>query len=134
MSLEKSLQSAASTIPECVASGYVDMGTGMLLAVKTVDSHPAEVLDLLAAATSELFQGQSVVAIEKLFRRARGLPGEGGHYFQEIVIFSENLIHIFMRGKKHQNHATVFVCRGSANVGMIIAKSRLALPSIENAL
>jgi hypothetical protein len=39
-------------IPECVAAGYVDMATGMLLAVNTVDSHPQEVLDTVSAATA----------------------------------------------------------------------------------
>jgi len=36
--------------------GFVDMQTGMLLATKTVDSHPQEVLDLVAAATADIFE------------------------------------------------------------------------------
>lgn len=134
MSLEKAIQVAQSSVPECLAVGYVDMQTGMLLAVKTVDSHPSEVLDLVAAATAELFQGQTVVAIEKHFKRARGLAQDDFHYFQDIAVFSSNLVHVFLRGKKHTNHATVFVCRASANVGMVLAKSRLAHPAIEAAV
>lgn len=132
MSLEKSLNTAQSQIPECVAAGYVDMSTGMLLAVKTVDSHPSEVLDLVSAATADLFQGTNVVAIEKIFKKGRGAT-DNNHYFQEILVFSTNLIHVFMRGKKHQNHATVFVCRGNANIGMVLSKARMALPNIEAA-
>lgn len=134
MSLDKAIQAAQTSVPECLAVGYVDMQTGMLLAVKTVDSHPSEVLDLVAAATAELFQGQTVVAIEKHFKTARGLTQDNYHYFQEMAVFSTNLIHVFMRGKKHTNHATVFVCRASANVGMVLAKSRLAQPAIEAAV
>lgn len=134
MSLDKALQQACSQVPECVAGGYVDMTTGMLLGVKTVDSHPAEVLDLVAAATADLFQGSNVVSIEKAFKKSRGLPQDDNHYFQEMIVFSQNLIHIFMRGKKHNNHALVFVCRASANIGMVISKSRLALPTIEAAV
>jgi hypothetical protein len=133
MSLDKAIQAAASGIPECVACGYVDMSTGMLLAVKTVDSHPPEVLDLVAAATADLFQGATVTAIEKLFRKARGLNDDGHHYFQEIVVMSDNLLHIFLRGKKHKNNATVFVCRATANIGMALSKARLALGPIEAA-
>ncbi|NJK54335.1 MAG: hypothetical protein HC936_19015 [Leptolyngbyaceae cyanobacterium SU_3_3] len=48
--------------------------TGMILGIKTVDSHPQEVIDILAAATGDLFQGANVVTIEKLFKRARGVP------------------------------------------------------------
>jgi hypothetical protein len=133
MSLEKALNSASSQIPECVAAGYVDMTTGMLLAVKTVDSHPAEVLDLVAAATADLFQGSNVVAIEKMFKKSRGIAQDDKHYFQEIIVFSQNLLHVFLRGKKNANHAVVYVCRASANIGMVIAKSRMALTAVEAA-
>lgn len=59
MSLDSALNKAQASVPECVAVGYVDMSTGMLLGVKTVDSHPQEVLDLVAAATADLFQGRA---------------------------------------------------------------------------
>ena len=42
--LEQALQAATGQIPECLASGYVDLSSGMLMGVKTVDSHPNEVL------------------------------------------------------------------------------------------
>ncbi|MBX3232612.1 MAG: hypothetical protein KIT84_16675 [Labilithrix sp.] len=133
MSLDTALSKAQQNVPECVAAGYVDMSTGMLLGVKTVDSHPQEVLDLVAAATADLFQGQSVTAIEKLFRRSRGQAEDGNHYFKEIIVFSENLLHVFLRSKKKRDQSAVFVCRGSANIGMVIAKTRAALPEIEGA-
>lgn len=134
MSLDKALNFAQGQIPECVAMGYVDMTTGMLLAVKTIDSHPSEVLDLVSAATADLFQGTNVVAIEKLFKKSRGTsPGDQSHYFQEILVFSTNLLHVFLRGKKHHDHAVVFVCRGNANIGMVIAKARMQLATLEAA-
>ena len=132
--LDKSLQAAVSQIPECVAVGYVDMATGMLLAANTVDSHPQEVLDMVSAATADLFQGSNVVAIENMFKRSRGIKNDDSHYFQEIVVFSDNLLHMFMRCKSNVEHVVVFVTRKSANVGMVIAKSRMVLSSIEGAL
>lgn len=134
MALDSALAKSQQAIPECVAVGYVDMTTGMLLGVKTVDSHPQTVLDLVAAATADLFQGSSVTAIEKLFRKSRGQAESGDHYFQEILVFSDNLLHVFLRGKKRKTQALVFVCRASANVGMVIAKSRMALPDVEASL
>lgn len=133
MSLDRAVIAAQGQVPECVAVGYVDMSTGMLLAVKTVDSHPAEVLDLVSAATADLFQGSNVVAIEKLFKKSRGLAQDDHHYFKEMIVFSDNLLHVFLRGKKNTSHAVVFVCRASANVGMVLSKSRMALPTIEGA-
>ncbi len=133
MSLEKALHNAQTQVPDCVAVGYVDMATGMLLGVRTVDSHPSEVLDLVAAATADMFQGTNVVAIENMFKRSRGVSG-AGHYFNEIVVFSTNLLHVFLRGKRNENHALVFVCRSTANIGMVLTKSRLSLPTIESSL
>jgi hypothetical protein len=135
MSLDNALNNASRNVPECLAAGYVDMSTGMLLGVKTIDSHPQEVLDLVAAATTDLFQGTNVVAIEKMFKRARGLnANDDHHYFQEFVVFSDNLLHVFMRGKKYPGHAIIFVCRKSANIGMALTKARMEQSNIEAAL
>jgi|SRR3989339_100367 len=131
--IDAALQKAVSSIPECVAAGYVDLASGMLLSIKTVDSHPAEVMELLAAATTDLFQGASVAMIENIFKKARGLPSNSHHYFQEIIVNSDNLIHIFIRGKNQEQVAT-FVCRKSANLGMVLTKSRAAMPELEASL
>lgn len=129
--LNDTLQQAITTVPECVAAGYVDLASGMLLGVKTVDSHPEEVLELLAAATADLFQGSNVVTIENMFKKARGVPMDDYHYFQEMIVNSDNLIHIFIRGKTNQNHVVTFVCRKSANLGMVLTKARSSMPGIE---
>ncbi|MEL6181204.1 MAG: hypothetical protein AAFS10_19765 [Myxococcota bacterium] len=133
MSLDAAMANFVSQVPECLAGGYVDMSTGMLLGVKTVDSHPQEVLDLVSAATADLFQGSNVITIEKLFKQSRGVRDDGHHYFQEIVIFSDNLLHVFLRCKRFQDHVVVAVCRKSANIGMVLAKSRMMLPKVEAA-
>ena len=132
--LDAKLQKAVTSIPECIAAGFVDLASGMVLSIKTVDSHPQEVFDLLAAATADIFQGPNVKSIEQVFRRARGLPENSDHhYFQEIIVNSDNLIHVFLRGKR-QMQVACFVCRKGANLGMVLTKSRMALPEIEAAL
>ena len=132
MSLDNTLASLASTVPECVAAGYVDIASGMLLAVKTVDSHPQDVIALVAAATSDLFAGQNITLIEKLFKKSRGVEDDGHHYFQEIVVNSDNLVHVFLRGKRNPDYVAVFVCRRTANLGMALTKARMALPELES--
>lgn len=133
MSLDSALAQAQKDIPECVAAGYVDMVSGLLLGVRTVDSHPSEVLDLVAAATGDLFQGKNVIEIEKLFDKARGISGDHDHYFKEIVVFSTNLLHVFTRSKKNPSQAAVFVCRASANIGMALVKARAAAAACDEA-
>jgi len=134
IALENTISKVIRDIPECLAGGYIDLTTGMLLGIRTVDSHPRDVLDLLAAATADLFQGSNVTAIEKLFKKSRGLKDDGHHYFQEIVVFSDNLLHVFLRGKKYPEHVVGFVCRKSANIGMVLAKSRMSLSTLEAAV
>ncbi len=131
--LEQELQTAVTNIPECVAAGYVDLTTGMLLAIRTVDSHPQEVLEMLAAATSDMFQGPNVVAIENMFKKARGVE-DTAHYFNEMIVNSDNLIHVFIRGKQNPEHVAGFICRKSANLGMVLTKSRSSMPSLEGAI
>jgi hypothetical protein len=120
MSLVKALRTDA---PECVASGVVDMATGMLLSYETVDNHPPEVLDLLAGATLDLFQGRTVVMIEDVFKERRGTPSDR-HFFQEILVNSENLTHLFVRLNEQQDVVAVVVCRKAVNVGMLFAQVR----------
>lgn len=133
MKLEQALAKSQTSVPECVAAGYVDLSSGMLLGAKTVDSHPREVLDLVAAATGDLFQGTNVVTIEKLFKKARGVKDDGTHYFQEFIVNSENLIHVFLRSKKNADQVAVFVCRKTANLGMALTKARSCMPDLETA-
>jgi len=131
--LNNALQTAISTIPECLAAGYIDLSSGMLLGIRSVDSQPSEVVELLAAATADLYQGANVRMIESIFKKARGLQDDGLHYFQEIIVNSDNLIHVFLRGK-NQEQVACFVCRKSANLGMAITKARSTMPALEAAI
>ncbi len=131
--LNGALQTAIASIPECLAAGYIDLSTGMLLGIKSVESQPTEVVELLAAATADLYQGTNVKMIESIFKKARGLKEDGHHYFQEIIINSDNLIHVFLRGKNEEQVAC-FVCRRSANLGMALTKARSAMPALEASL
>ncbi|MEU3554182.1 hypothetical protein AB0E65_08165 [Streptomyces fragilis] len=120
MGLVKTLRNEA---PDCVASGVVDMATGMLLAYETIDNHPPEVLDLLAGATLDLFQGRTVVMIEDIFKERRGVRSDN-HFFQEILVNSDNLTHLFVRMTEQQDVVAVVVCRKAVNVGMLFAQTR----------
>jgi len=129
--INKTLQDAVANVPECVAAGYVDLESGMLIGIKTVDSHPSEVMDMLAAATADMFQGSTVKTIEQTFKKARGVQDDGSHYFQEMIVNSDNLIHIFIRSKKSRDQVATFVCRRSANLGMALTKARSQMAGLE---
>ncbi|WP_214320014.1 hypothetical protein [Nonomuraea sediminis] len=120
------VKSLRADVPDCLAAGAIDMSTGMLLSVETVDSHPPEVLDMLAAATLDLFQGRNVVMIENIFKERRGIKTDK-HYFQEILVNSENLAHLFLRFDSDDEVVAVVVCRNTVNVGMLFAQARRVL-------
>lgn len=123
MSAESIVKSLVSDVPKAVAAGVVDMGTGMLLHVHTVESHPQEVLDLVAAATKDLFEGDNVTIIENTFKKIRGVESDE-RYFNEIVVTSTNLLHIFARIKASPSVVAIIVCRVDANLGSALMKTR----------
>jgi hypothetical protein len=124
MSVDTIISKTMQEVPKAVAVGVVDMSTGMLLGVRTVDSHPQEVLDLVAAATKDLFEGGNVTAIEELFKRSRGVTTQE-RYFKEIVVLSANLIHVFARLRSMPSVVAVVVCRADANLGLVLMKTRM---------
>jgi len=134
MSLDNALNEVVTTVPDCLAAGLVDLSTGMLLGIKSVDSHPSEVMDILAAATADMFQGQNVQMIEGLFKKARGLKDDGHHYFQEMIVNSDNLVHVFCRCKSNEEYVLGVVCRKNVNLGMALTKVRKILPTVEGAV
>lgn len=123
MSADNIVAKALAEVPKAVAAGVTDMGTGMLLSYKTVESHPQAVLDMLAAATKDLFEGDMVMSIESTFKKTRG-DSSADHYFQEIIVNSKNLIHVFSRLKSNQTIVLCVVCRVDANLGLVVTKAR----------
>lgn len=123
MSAETIVSSCLSEVPKAVAAGVVDMGSGMMLAIKTVESHPQAVLDILAPATKEIFEGDMILHIENLFKKSRGVESDE-HYFQEILISSTNLWHYFGRLKSNPEVSIVVVSRSDVNMGMFLMKAR----------
>ncbi|GAA4035538.1 hypothetical protein GCM10022247_71400 [Allokutzneria multivorans] len=113
-------------VPDCLATGVVDMATGMLMACETTDSHPSEVLDLLAGATLELFQGRTVTMIEDIFKERRGVTS-AERYFQEVLVNSTNLTHLFIRDERGADLVVVVVCPRAVNIGMLFAATRRVL-------
>lgn len=123
MSAEAVVRDAITNVPKAVAGGIVDMGSGMMLAIKTVESHPQAVLDVLAPATKELFEGDMVLHIEKLFKSSRGVANDD-RYFQEILISSTHLWHYFGRLKANPQVVLAVVTRADVNMGMFLVKAR----------
>jgi hypothetical protein len=121
--ISSTLKEFRQNVPDYVGCGFVDMSTGMLLSVDTVDNHPREILDVVAAATGDLFQGKNVMQIEALWKQVRGVA-DGGNYFKEILVNSDNLVHLFMRSGSNPDVVVVIICRRQVSIGMLFAQAR----------
>lgn len=130
MELNESIQASLKNVPKAVAVGVVDMNSGMMLDMKTTASHPQEVFDFLAAATKDLFEGESVVTIEDIFKKARGSKSKD-HYFKEIMVYSTNLLHYFARLPQSPSIVYCVVCQADANVGLVMVKAREIVKGLE---
>lgn len=133
MSIQTALNSAMETIPDCIAAGYIDMETGMLLGSSVSDPDCEGSLDSLAVAVANLFQGRGVAAFEALLRQA-GSADEENTGFGEIAVFSKDRLNIFLRTKEYPDHVVCYICRNSANVGLALTKSHLSLGPVAAAV
>ncbi len=130
MAPSQMISKIVASLPECIAAGFVDVRSGMLLDMRTADQPPADVVDLAAAAIADLFQGQNALAIEAMFRKSTGEQVEPVN-FREILMTSDNLVYVFLRSRKNSDYVAVFVCRSVTSLGMVLAKARMALPAFE---
>ncbi len=133
MSIEAALTSAMETVPDCVAAGYVDMETGMLLGMKATSSDSQDAMDNLAMAVANLFQGRGIKAFEELMCKA-GVQDAEEPGFGEIAVFSNDRLFVFLRTQKYPEHVVCYICKDSTNVGLALTKSHLSLGSVTAAV
>ena len=92
---------------------------------------PQQVIDLLAAATADMFNGPNVSMIERMFKESawaggRRFPLFPGNHRQQREPDSR------LPARQDQpEYVAVFVCRKTANLGMALTKARLAMPALE---
>jgi hypothetical protein len=131
VSSDNALTSIMKDIPDCVATGWVDMTTGTLLEVESA-GYPPEGRKLIATATTDVLHGANVAAIEQMFQRALG-NASGGRYFREILVMSQDRVHMFARCHGNEDQVLVVVAPLSTNLGRLITRTRAALSTLEPA-
>jgi hypothetical protein len=115
-------------VVDCVGVGVVDLSTGGMLHSDTVDELPADLLELMGAATVDLFQGRAVRAVERAMSERRGgdhwNASQEGHAFEEILVRSPHQVHLFLRSRRHPDLALAVVCSGTVKLGLLLAGAR----------
>ena len=128
--LDNALADILNNVPDCIATGWVDIHSGMVLEVHTADSTD-DGRSIVTSATSSVLRGPVVSAIEDMFQRALG-EATAGHYFREIVVMSNDQIHMFARCKCNTDQVLVVVTGISTNLGALITRTRAALSALDN--
>ncbi len=131
--LDAALHKAFLTMPDCIVMYYLDLSTGLLMGMKSNNQMPQEAIDLIAAVMTDMFQGPNVSMMETLARKYQGMP-EDEHFFQTILTMNGMGLQLAIRGKRYPDYVTVFYCRSTANLGMIMARARMAIPMIEEGM
>ncbi len=127
MKLDDVIDTVRNAVPECLAAGVVDLATGMLLAVRVDGDRSGNDLDLLASTAETLFQGSRLPQLAQAF-------SEGESTIHDVMVVSEGAAFIFQRCRRRPGVAVVTVSRASANLGMVLARARQALVSVESVL
>lgn len=113
-----------------IACGVVDLDTGMLLGVFNNAGYSQSLNEIVAAACVDMFRGSNVNRVNQAVRAHRGVPENGEHYFEEILVTSKRNTH-FMKTIRSGKAVIVLVTRKSASVGMGWAMLKSLVPSIE---
>ncbi|WP_208350512.1 hypothetical protein [Pseudaestuariivita rosea] len=133
MSLEQALEKSMTNVPECLAVGYLDVETGMLLAETMMPGFSSDVFDTLAGAMTDMLLGDEFARLDN--HMAQGDPNEPSEsYFQEFLVFNQQYLNVFMRTKQYPNHVVCYICNKLANPGMVLTKSRMDLDTITAAV
>lgn len=124
MNTDIMVEKVMHSVPGCVAAGIIDLESGQLSSSRGGNDEDVDILENVATAASEAFTGQAQEhVIEVLNDRA----GDTQRTLQEFLIFSEKFIHILFRPSDDTNHILIVAAAAGANIGMILAKSRLII-------
>lgn len=119
-------------VPACLAAAWIDLTGRRVLQLHGVDLNDVTGPPSLGEAIADLFQGGHVRTIEGLFKRARGMPKDERHYFQEIIIIADEYVGVLLRDQSRGDRGLVVVCDKAVNLGMALTRVRGLLASTEH--
>ncbi|MCK5359914.1 MAG: hypothetical protein KAJ95_04765 [Gammaproteobacteria bacterium] len=133
MSLRVEMYRAIRRMPACVAGAYIDLNNSQLLCMLTMEDDSEHVLERFVGVAEDLFQGSNVLLIEDIFKSARGVMDDTSHYIQEMVIMNDDLVHVFIRCRRNNNHILAFLFQNRVNTISFLVNARSELIKLEAA-
>jgi hypothetical protein len=121
------LERALRSIPGCAAVGCVDTRLGLLLCAKVVPERFGDAMEMVAAATGELFRDAGARAIEAAFSRSSGDAAHDEPRLQQVFALSRDYLYVYQALMESPELVLATVCRADANLGMVLARARATL-------
>lgn len=132
--LSGALKSALTEMKDCQAIAYVDTRALRLVGMETITHLPQAVIELIAAATSDLFTAPNLVKVSNIFKEYKGKPLESSN-FNEMIVRGEGTVYIFLRAHSDVHHVCVFSCTDDdaqlSSFGLLLHQARLQMQKIE---
>lgn len=133
--LDQALRKAMSQVPNCIAFGAVDLNSGTLLAIEAEQERSQEMLNIMTATITELFEAPLLQAFSEIYA-TNGEEGSAGNgrQFTELLLMNAHHNYLLLRGRKRQNLAIAVITRKDTSAGLLMMKAMALMPDIENAL
>jgi hypothetical protein len=128
---EHFLTRVMESVPACLATAWIDLAGRQLLLIREPGPSETAASAVLGEAITDLFQGANVQRIEAAFRRARGQSEDERHYFREIFIMTDDCVGVFLRASSRADRALAIVTDKTVNLGMVLARARSLMASVD---
>ncbi len=128
MSFDQILSELTNGIPECLASGVVDVPTGTVVGCKTAQRGFKHEFEVIAAATATVFAAAPSDAMNDT---VGSLKPRAPYEFKEVTLMGSGRVQVYCRPDTNPDLALVVICNATANLGMVLAKTRLQLTMLE---
>ena len=131
MSLQTICESIYSDVNGAIAVAVVDLSSGMPLQVyHRVSYFTQDYVDLVSAASVDMFRGRNVAKVEEKLADQRNRPLS--HAIQEVLMTTEGTIHFMAVLPEKKDILALLVTNKKVSIGMGWAVLRNALPEISS--
>ena len=131
MSLQTICESIYSDVNGAIAVAVVDLSSGMPLQVyHRVSYFTQDYVDLVSAASVDMFRGRNVAKVEERLADQRNRPLS--HSIQEVLMTTEGTIHFMAVLPEKKDILALLVTNKKVSIGMGWAVLRNALPEISS--
>ena len=128
--LDDVMESILGEVDGALGCAVSDMRSGALLGVAHhVPYFTQEYLEAVAAASVQMFRGQTVHHVEDLISARRGRPSE--RLIEEVQMTTRHTIHFMMVLPNHPEAVVVLITNRETSLGMGWAATRRSVLDIE---